>query len=83
MRCDFYGDVLVPLSMVEHKRTGSQIATIQLRKACQKNGLRDHILAVELIGTYHRPIHRAFRQAGSETRLVCSPCCIYERELLE
>ena len=27
-------------------------------------------MAVEMTGTYHRPVQRAFRKAGSETRLV-------------
>jgi transposase len=70
MLCDFYGKVLIPPTVVEHQRTALQIATLQLQEACQKHGLRDHVVAVEMTGTYHRPVQRAFRQAGSETRLV-------------
>lgn len=70
MLCDFYGRVLVPPTIVEHGRTQLQLATVQLREACERHGLRDHLVAVEMTGTYHRPIQRAFRQAGSETRLV-------------
>jgi transposase len=70
MLCDFYGKVLIPPSVVEHQKAQLQLATVQLREACQQHGIRDHIVAVEMTGTYHRPVQRAFRQAGSETRLV-------------
>ncbi len=70
MLCDFYGKVLIPPTIVEHQRTALQFATLQLKEACQEHGLQDHIVAVEMTGTYHRPVQRAFRQAGSETRLV-------------
>lgn len=70
MLCDFYGRVLVPPTPVEHGRAQLQLATVQLREACQRYGLQDHLVAVEMTGAYHRPIQRAFRQAGSETRLV-------------
>lgn len=70
MLCDFYGRVLVPPTIVEHGRAQLQLATVQLREACQRYGLKDHVVAVEMTGAYHRPIQRAFRQAGSETRLV-------------
>jgi transposase len=70
MLCDFYGNVLIPPTIVEHQRAALQAATQQLKEACQRHDLRDHIVAVEMTGTYHRPVQRAFRQAGSETRLV-------------
>ena len=70
MLCDFYGRVLIPPTVVEHGRAQLQMATVQLREACERHGLVDHLVAVEMTGTYHRPIQRAFRQAGSETRLV-------------
>jgi len=70
MLCDFYGKVLVQPTIVEHGRAQLQLATVQLREACERHGLRDHLVAVEMTGTYHRPVQRAFRKAGSETRLV-------------
>lgn len=70
MFCDFYGKVLIPPTVVEHQRTALELATVQLREAIQQHGLEDHIVAVEMTGTYHRPVQRAFRKAGSETRLV-------------
>jgi transposase len=70
MLCDFYGKVLVPPTVVEHQRTALDLATVQLRETIERHGLEDHIVAVEMTGTYHRPVQRAFRKAGSETRLV-------------
>jgi hypothetical protein len=70
MLCDFYGKVLVPPTEVEHGRTQMQLATVQCKEACRRHGIRDAIVAVEMTGTYHRPIQRAFRDAGVETRLV-------------
>ncbi len=70
MLCDFYGKVLIPPTVVEHHRVGLELAAIQLREAIERHGLLDHLVAVEMTGTYHRPVQRAFRKAGSETRLV-------------
>ncbi len=70
MLCDFYGKVLIPPTIVEHHRVGLELATIQLREAIERHGLQDHLVAVEMTGTYHRPVQRAFRKAGGETRLV-------------
>lgn len=70
MLCDFYGKLLVPPTIVEHQRTALQVAVLQLQEACARHGLRDHVVAIEMTGTYHRPVQRAFRKAGSETRLV-------------
>lgn len=70
MLCDFYGKVILGPTVVEHRRADLQLATRQLREACRQHRLEDHIVAVEMTGTYHRPVQRAFREAGSETRLV-------------
>jgi transposase len=70
MFCNFYGKILVPPTPVEHTRNDLLLATNRLRDARQQHGIRDHIVAVEMTGTYHRPVQRAFRKAGSETRLV-------------
>lgn len=70
MLCDFYGRVLIEPTEVEVERMAMQLATLQLKEACQQYQLKDHIVAVEMTGTYHRPPQRAFRSAGSETRLV-------------
>ena len=70
MFCDFYGKVLVPPTEVEHARMQMQLATVQFKEACEQHKILDAIVAVEMTGTYHRPIQRAFRKAGVETRLV-------------
>jgi transposase len=70
MLCDFYGRVLIQPTIVEHQRAAFALATAQVREACERHRLKDHIVAVEMTGTYHRPVQRAFRSAGSETRLV-------------
>lgn len=70
MLCDFYGKVLIPPMVVEHQRSALELATVQLREAIRQYDLQDHLVAVEMTGTYHRPVQRAFRKAGSETRLV-------------
>lgn len=72
MLCDFYfyGKVLVRPRQVEHGRTPMQLAPRQFQEACEQHGIRDAIVAVEITGAYHRPIQRAFRRAGVQTRLV-------------
>jgi transposase len=70
MLCDFYGKVLVPPTEVEHAQAQMSLATLQFKEACKSHGIRDSIVAIEMTGTYHRPIQRAFRKAGAETRLV-------------
>lgn len=70
MLCDFYGNVLLPPTEVAHARAPLQWATVQLDEARQKHRLHDLIVCVEMTGTYHRPVCRAFRRAGHETRLV-------------
>jgi transposase len=70
MLCNFYGKVLVEPTTVEHT-VGALRATTQLvREVCQSEGLTDTIVAVEMTGIYHKPVYRAFRQAGFDTRIV-------------
>lgn len=70
MLCDFYGKILVSPTKVEHTRTHLQLATMLVDKAREQHNLADLVVAVEMTGTYHRPVQRAFRHAGYETRLV-------------
>ena len=70
MFCDFYGKVLVPPESVEHRRGDLQVAVAGLRRAVQSHGIKDLIVCVEMTGTYHQIVWRAFRDAGFETRLV-------------
>jgi transposase len=70
MLCDFYGRVLLPPATVEHTRPGLRQAVEELRRAFREKGLGDVLVAVERTGNYHRPVQRAFRDAGFETRVV-------------
>lgn len=70
MLADFYGKVLIPPTTVEHQRTQLDLAICQLRQAREQHHLQDLIVCVEMTGTYHKPVWRAFRKAGFETRLV-------------
>jgi transposase len=70
MLCDFYGTVLVPPTVVEHKRPALDAALAQLRQAQGRHDLRDLLVAIERTGRYHRTPQRAFTAAGFDTRLV-------------
>ena len=67
---DFYGNVLVQPTDVEHNRSSFQLAMLTLKQAVEKHDLKDVIVAVEMTGTFHKPPMQAFRKAGYETRLV-------------
>jgi transposase len=70
MLTDFFGNVLVPPTVVEHNRPAFDDAIAQLRQAMQQHDLRDLIVAIERTGRYHHPPKRAFAAAGFEVRIV-------------
>jgi transposase len=70
MLTDFYGKVLIEPTTVRHTRGDLTAAIDRIRQALAEHDLRDHIVAIERTGEYHRPVQRAFREAGSEVRLV-------------
>src|SRR5438876_525104 len=70
MLCDFYGNVLVPPTVVEHNRAALEAAVAQIRQALQTHAVHDLLVAVERTGRYHRPVQRAFAAAGFDTRIV-------------
>ncbi len=70
MLCDFYGNVLIPPTVVEHNRPALTAATTQLRQAMARHDLRDVIVAIERTGRYHHATQRAFAAAGFEVRIV-------------
>ena len=67
---DFYGRVLIPLTVVEHTRSGCDAVIDHLKRAIAEHDLRDTIVAVEPTGSDHRPVKRAFAAAGFDTRIV-------------
>lgn len=70
MLCNFYGKVIVEPTQVEHTTGGLRAMTEQIRQACRAEGLTDWIVAVEMTGIYHKPVQRACRKAGFDTRIV-------------
>ena len=70
MLCDFYGKVLVEPTTVEHTSGGLLAMTQWVREACRSEGLLDLVVAVEMTGIYHKPVYRACRKAGFDTRIV-------------
>jgi transposase len=70
MLADFYGRILVPPTVVAHRRDAFDKAIAQLRQATAAADIRDLIVAVERTGRYHLPILRADAAAGLETRIV-------------
>jgi transposase len=70
MLCNFYGKVIVEPATAEHTTGGLWAMTQRVAQACQAEGLTDTIVAVEMTGIYHKPVQRAFRKAGFDTRIV-------------
>ena len=70
MLCDFYGKVIIEPTGVQHDSGSLQVMTQLVAAACQAEGLTDTIVAVEMTGIYHKPVYRAFRKAGFDTRIV-------------
>jgi transposase len=70
MLANFYGTVLLEPQKVEHTRGQLRASLDQVRQALDQHGLRDLVVAIERTGEYHRPVQRACKQRGLDTRLV-------------
>jgi len=70
MLADFFGNVLIPPTEVEHNRIAFDEAIAQLRQAITRHDLRDLLVAVERTGRHHHAPKRAFAAAGFDTRIV-------------
>jgi len=70
MLADFYGNVFIPPTLVEHDRPALNAAVSRIRHAVRQHHLGDLIVAVERTGRYHEFVLRAFQKAGLETRVV-------------
>jgi transposase len=68
--CDFYGNVLIEPTPLEHTQAGFRAVTTRVRQTMRDHDIRDVVVAIESTGTYHRPVQDAFRRAEFETRLV-------------
>ena len=67
---DFYGQVLIEPTIMEHTQAGFRAAIDLVRAAMRRHDVRDVIVAIESTGVYHRPVQAAFRDANFESRLV-------------
>lgn len=70
MFADFYGNVHVPPTVVEHDQQAFAAAIAALRQSVAEHDVRDLLVAVERTGRYHHPVQRAFAGAGFEARTV-------------
>lgn len=70
MLCNFYGKVLIEPTTVEHNAGALRLMTQLAAETCRSEELTDTIVAVEMTGIYHKPVQRAFRKAGFDTRIV-------------
>jgi transposase len=70
MVADFFGNVLIPPTIVAHNRRAFDDAIRVIRQTLADHDIRDRLVAVERTGRYHHPVRRAFAAAGFETRIV-------------
>jgi transposase len=67
---DFFGNVFLAPTTLNHNRNDFRAAVERVRQAMTQHDVRDCVVAIEMTGDYHRPLQRAFRDAGFDTRLV-------------
>lgn len=70
MMADYYGNLLIEPTTLEHQQVHFQIAIEMIRDMQRTHGILDMIVTVERTGNYHLAAQRAFRQAGWEVRVV-------------
>ena len=70
MLTDFYGNILIPPTTVDHTRPGVNDFVARIRQAMTDHQLHDLLVALERTGNYHRPLQRTATAAGFEARIV-------------
>lgn len=70
MLADFYGNVLIGPTELDHARPALRAAADQIRQACATHQILDMIVVVERTGRYHHVVKDAFAAAGFEVRVV-------------
>lgn len=70
MMADYYGNLLVPPTTVEHHAAGLQFAVARIKETLRQRQIQDMIVTVERTGNYHLIVQRAFKRAGWEVRIV-------------
>lgn len=63
MLCDYYGNVLVEPTTVEHQRGQLALCVALIGENAQRHQLHDLVVAIERTGNYHLPVKRAFQAA--------------------
>jgi transposase len=67
---DFYGRVLLEPTTLAHSKGDLRATIDRVRAAMGQHRLADLAVAIERTGEYHRPVQRACKEAGFDTRLV-------------
>jgi transposase len=67
---DFYGQVLLEPTTVEHNQSSFETTLKSIRDAMAKHRIKDVIVVIERTGRYHGPVQRSFREAGFEVRII-------------
>jgi transposase len=67
---DFYGNILVAPTPIEHNRPALDAAISQVRAAFAEHAIHDSLVAIERTGRYHHTVKHAFSAAAFETRIL-------------
>ena len=70
MLADFYGNVLVSPSEIDHAKPALKAASEQIRRVSAKHQILDLIVVVERTGRYHQVVKNALANDGFEVRVV-------------
>ena len=69
MVADFYGNILMPPTVLEHNRLSLDAAIALVRATFAERAILDSIVAIERTGRYHQTVQRAFANAAFEKEL--------------
>lgn len=67
---DFYGNILIAPTLLEHNRPELDAAIARIRAVFAEHAIHDSLVAVERTGRYHHVIKQAFAAAAFDTRVV-------------
>src|SRR3954451_2115420 len=70
MMTDFYGNVLIPPTVLEHHAPGFRDAIAAINRQTKISKIQDMIVVIERTGKFHHPAQRAFAAAGFEVRIA-------------
>jgi transposase len=70
MVADFYGNILMLPTVLEHNRLSLDAAIALVRATFAERAVLDSIVAIERTGRYHQTVQRAFANAAFETRVI-------------